>query len=167
MNKYRYIKADGAIQLEHRYLMEKYLGRKLNRNEHIHHINGDKSDNRLENLVVMSARKHTRMHKAKHPLTKECVVCGKIFTPSPTKRERAKVCSDSCKTRYDKMNAEKRKKPIRQLDLSGNLVKEWDSARDVQRTLGFQETAINACLHGRKKTYKGCKWEYANDRRKA
>lgn len=101
-----------------------------------------------------------RTHHKKHPYKKKCVVCGKLFTPKPTKRKRAKVCSDDCKARLDMCNAEKRKKPIRQIGANGDIVNEWDSARDVQKSLGYQETAINACLHGRKKTYKGCKWEF-------
>lgn len=40
---------------EHRLVIEEYFERKLKSNEHVHHINGDKRDNRLENLVVMSA----------------------------------------------------------------------------------------------------------------
>jgi len=47
---------------EHRYLMEKELGRSLLANEVVHHLNGDKSDNRLNNLVVMDASDHVRLH---------------------------------------------------------------------------------------------------------
>ena len=43
-------------------VMEKHLERKLQRIEHIHHINGDKTDNRLENLVVLSPSEHQRLH---------------------------------------------------------------------------------------------------------
>lgn len=67
---YRYVTApshpnadrDGYVA-EHRYVMEQHLGRMLERNEHVHHINGDKLDNRLENLVVLTKAAHHALHK--------------------------------------------------------------------------------------------------------
>jgi hypothetical protein len=43
--------------------MEQHLGRRLARSEHVHHINGNTRDNRLENLRVLSASEHMRLSK--------------------------------------------------------------------------------------------------------
>jgi hypothetical protein len=47
---------------EHRLIMEKHLGRILNSDEVIDHINGNKKDNRLSNLRLMSLSEHSRKH---------------------------------------------------------------------------------------------------------
>lgn len=47
---------------QHRWLMEQHLGRLLLSTEHVHHINGNRRDNRIENLSVHSSRDHRRLH---------------------------------------------------------------------------------------------------------
>jgi hypothetical protein len=53
---------NGRLQLQHRYLYEQFLGRNLLSNEHIHHKNGNRSDNRIENLELLNSREHHRYH---------------------------------------------------------------------------------------------------------
>lgn len=46
----------------HRVIAEKMLGRKLNADEVVHHIDGNKRNNKPENLQVMTRSEHIREH---------------------------------------------------------------------------------------------------------
>lgn len=59
---YRIVVVDGRRVREHRLVAEKILGRPLTRGEHVHHMNEDPKDNRPENLAVMTASQHVRLH---------------------------------------------------------------------------------------------------------
>ena len=55
--------SDGKGIKEHRKVVEEAIGRKLSKNEVVHHINFNKLDNRLENLMIMSIAEHQKLHR--------------------------------------------------------------------------------------------------------
>lgn len=55
-NGYVYIHMRTGWKLEHRVIMEEYLGRSLSAHETVHHKNGMRNDNRLENLEIWDTR---------------------------------------------------------------------------------------------------------------
>jgi len=67
--KYRKLKLpDGSTIDEHRHVMQEHLGRKLTRNEVVHHINDRPRDNRIENLQLMSRAEHAQLHHGRGDL---------------------------------------------------------------------------------------------------
>lgn len=51
-------------------------------------------------------------------------------------------------------------KPIEQYDLEGNFIKEWDSAAQVERDLGFNHSNISKCCLGRYNIAYNYKWKF-------
>lgn len=92
----RLLYRDGKKVRAHRWIMEQHLGRKLLPTEHVHHINKNPLDNRIENLQVMDAKEHISMHTTRYSPDKVCEWCGADFVAKPKKRLRQKTCSPAC-----------------------------------------------------------------------
>jgi len=70
-NGYRFIlQKDGVrwYKQEHRIIAEGVLGRSLKRNETVHHFNGDRADNRNENLLISDTAYHSWLHRTQENL---------------------------------------------------------------------------------------------------
>lgn len=111
----RFVRSDGYVAirvikngkatypLEHDVLMEQHLGRKLTVDENVHHKNHDRSDNRLENLELVTRADHIREH---HPCQRDptkwvvvsCDFCGKDVDVRKSKvaRNPLTYCNRAC-----------------------------------------------------------------------
>lgn len=104
MFPYKQITHNGKVMQEHRYIMENHLGRKLRKNELIHHIDGNPKNNDINNLQVMSWRNHALLHAKKaETIEIKCSNCKNKFLIRKRRYNRVKkkgqkvfVCSKRC-----------------------------------------------------------------------
>ena len=117
----------------HQLVWEYYNDRPIPEGYVIHHIDGNPKNNIIENLQLMTKPEHDKYHQ-NDPIRNNKV----------SKANTNGKCS----------------KPIIQLTLDGEFVREWKSATEVQRQLGFSQGYICWCCKGKYKTAYGYIWRY-------
>ena len=140
-NKNKYV-------LAHRIIMENHLGRILDTNEVVHHKNGDKKDNNIFNLELMTVNEHCSHHANEKGQTMceiKCPQCEKIFslprnqTHVVKKKNKFTSCSPTCRgklSRYIQLNG-----ITSQVEsaISENILREYNSLDNTEGTR-LQET---------------------------
>jgi len=89
-----------------RYLMSVHLGRILDKSEHVDHINGDKTDDRIENFQILTPKENRLKYNALDCPTElvklKCPICGIDFSRSKSRayqaihKDKDQCCSRKC-----------------------------------------------------------------------
>ena len=136
-NKYFYVPlkdgGENKLILLHRLMWETFVG-KIPKGYEIDHIDGDRTNNRLDNLRCV-----THQENCNNPVT----------------NERYK--------KSNKGKSNNTQKKIIQLSLDGEFIKEYDSISSVSK-FGFDRSRVSQCCNGKKVQHKKFKWKFVDDK---
>ena len=119
----------------HRCLYETFVG-PIPKGYDIHHKNGNKQDNRVENLQILPIHIHRKMHYEEH------------LKP---------ICKEASNSAIEKTS-----KCVLQYTPEGEFIDEYKSTQEASRQTGINQGHISdVCLGKRKKTG-GFIWKYKN-----
>lgn len=121
---------DGEIKtyLHHRVVYEACSQAPIPDGLDVNHINEIKTDNRFENLNLMTRKENVNWGSRNERVSKSLT------------------------------NYSSKSKQVAQYDMEGNLIQVWPSTIEVQRQLGYSQSNISKCCQGKRKTANGFIW---------
>ena len=142
-NPYKYIlrKDNHHVDVEHRFIMEQSLGRKLTYNEVVHHKDGNQRNNKLSNLEVQTRSSHSSHHsKPNSIIGVRCAKCNKItfklrrtYIHLTKKGVKNFYCSRQCSDKINLIHIKRPKKVYceENLTLSEIVLKEYKKGKNA------------------------------------
>jgi len=107
---------DGARILQHRLVMEKYIGRALRSDEVVHHKDGNHSNNNISNLELLTFSTHARQHMLErysgiwHDSKRECTFCHETKERSEFYVRKTGFVDSRCKKCKNALESARKKK---------------------------------------------------------
>lgn len=165
----------------HRLVWETFVG-KIPEGYELDHRDGDKTNNRLENLkcVTHEENVHNSVTFSRQLEAMKKLVQGQEWRKNVSEANRRKADDPE----WRRKNAEALKKlhadpeykknlteavrkacnkPVLQIDkLTGEIIREWTCQSDVEMELGIYQGNISKCCNGKRKLAGGYIWRYAS-----
>lgn len=128
---------------------------------HIHHINGNKLDNRAENLICLTPSEHQLAHREQKVELGKVLFLGKHHTEEAKEKMRIGHIGKPLKEEHKQKIKAALSIKVGEYDLDGNLIKIWDCINDAQKY--YNDYHISEVCRGKRKTAAKRIWRYIDD----